>query len=87
MDRIPGFGPGDGGSIPSGLVMKIILKKLKTRSLTLICENLPYNLTLYEEKGTCKRENYSCKYYEPKQNLCNKQTYTPIKSDLKYLTV
>ncbi len=31
MDRIPGFGPGDGGSIPSGLVNFIY------KSLNMVC--------------------------------------------------
>ena len=82
MDRIPGFGPGDGGSIPSGLVYtmnRIPIKDITDKLLNSFCETLPLNLTIFEEGGRCKRNNQECQYYEKPTTYSKKQTYTPTK--------
>lgn len=46
-----------------------------------ICENLPLNLTILEEKGRCQKPNADCKYNRSNldQDLCfcHKKTMNP----------
>jgi hypothetical protein len=44
-----------------------------------ICEKLPLNFTLFEEKGLCTKPNNLCIYCkknELQKYLCDKKTYT-----------
>jgi len=51
-----------------------------------LCQELPFDLTLYEQKGGCKNPSDDCKFCKsanPKTYFCIKKTYTP---DMKYKT-
>jgi len=66
--------------------MKENIKPEKTRLEKVLiksCENLPLNITLFEENGKCKKPNSICKYCVEKQlyieepvYFCHKKTYT-----------
>ncbi len=48
-----------------------------------ICEHLPYDITIFEEKGFCSKKELSlrhCQYCEKmkEEYLCKKKTYTPV---------
>lgn len=46
--------------------------------VTKLCENLPFNLTLFEEDGFCGKPNEHCEYCDNanETHFCLKQTYT-----------
>jgi len=43
-----------------------------------LCEGMPLDMTLYEERSICTIERESCEYYKlvGRVHLCNKRTYT-----------
>jgi hypothetical protein len=47
-----------------------------------ICQNLPFNLTLFEKDGFCQKGNPQCDYnrtnFESIPNHCTKKTYNPL---------
>ena len=46
-----------------------------------LCEQLPWNMTLFEKYGLCQRPTDNCNYCKKIDRinyLCNKKTYTPI---------
>jgi hypothetical protein len=47
-----------------------------------LCENLPRDLTLFEQKGQCKKHNEHCQYCKKNESfyLCYKKTYDMDKS-------
>ncbi len=49
--------------------------------LVKICENLSFNLTLFERKGCCQKPESNCKYnrtnLDSSLHFCHKKTYTP----------
>lgn len=57
---------------------KMEYKKTIERVVIKLCKNLPLDITLYEEKGFCKKPNKDCGYCRKNKNdyLCNKKTYT-----------
>ena len=56
-------------------------KTLEALTITL-CEQLPFNATIYEKDGLCEKPNDTCFYCRKKDSktyLCYKKTYTPLK--------
>jgi hypothetical protein len=47
-----------------------------------ICQNLPFDLTIFEKDGFCQKGNPQCNYnrtnFESIPNLCTKKTYNPL---------
>jgi len=45
-----------------------------------MCEEMPLDITLYEEESICTIQRESCEYHksEKEAHLCNKKTYTFI---------
>ncbi len=44
-----------------------------------LCQNLPFNATLFEQNGLCHSPSYICKYCRQVAKddyLCHKKTYT-----------
>ncbi len=60
------------------------LKKSLDSALTTLCESLPLNLTLFEEKGKCNAPSDNCEHYKLKNRIhhCYKKTsiYLPLMS-------
>jgi|ETN02SMinimDraft_4_1059925.scaffolds.fasta_scaffold11319_3 hypothetical protein len=45
-----------------------------------LCQNLPFNATLFEQKGLCYNPSYICGYcrqVDKDDYLCHKKTYIP----------
>jgi len=44
------------------------------------CENLPFDVALFEENGLCVNPNDKCRYCNESDRIyfCNKKTYTPV---------
>lgn len=51
----------------------------KLEILVKICENLPYDYTIYGKNGQCQKPNNRCEYYRKEQgkHFCHKKTLTP----------
>jgi hypothetical protein len=59
--------------------MQGTLDKLINKIEIKLCENLPLDLTLYEENSFCKKPSDYCRYCKKITDsayLCNKKTYT-----------
>ena len=55
--------------------MQEVLDKLAIR----LCKNLPFDFTIYERNGFCRKPNQVCDYCRKNGDdtyFCNKKTYT-----------
>ncbi len=50
------------------------------KTARVLCETLPFNLTVWEENGECNSQLTECQYCKQTNNLyeCTKKNYVPL---------
>ena len=54
------------------------------QSLSILCEKLPFEITIYEEKGRCEIKRKACGYCNPseKEYLCTKKNQIHLRQPI-----